>query len=513
MHTRHRIPSIFNLSMVDVLCCALGCIILLWLVYFKEARERSAAAGRTGKELVLAKQQIASLGSELTNLQQVLVAAKTQQAHLSGQLAAVAQERDSSLAKWEKADRDARRTEADLRTTEERVSSLRQDLKKLEASQNATAAALAAMAKDKQKLTGQLADANQMRADQEKQLGTQKEKLAAVAKSEAELRVQLTDAEKNALKLGQQLLTLKAMSKEYADQVAKLESRATALERDLDKRRLEMVDAGKRQDDLRTTKNLLEQTLAATKTDLDKSRKELADAKQVNQTLTGSAEALSKQVIQLRVAAENRFAGIELAGSNVIFLIDMSGSMRMKNYTDEDPEKWPLLCEILRKLMRSLPDLKQFQVILFSEKFSYPMGNRGQWIQNTGPESIKKAIDAVRAEVPQGETNMSKPFEEVFSYRSKGLDTVFMLSDGLPNAGDGLPPGSERLNETDRGNLLGKYIRTQLKTNWNQPYGRWAKSRVRINAVGFYFDSPDVGAFLWALARDNGGSFVGLSKP
>ena len=37
--------------------------------------------------------------------------------------------------------------------------------------------------------------------------------------------------------------------------------------------------------------------------------------------------------------------------------------------------------------------------------------------------------------------------------------------------------------------------------------------RVRINAVGFFYESPDVGAFLWALAREHDGSFVGMSKP
>ena len=37
--------------------------------------------------------------------------------------------------------------------------------------------------------------------------------------------------------------------------------------------------------------------------------------------------------------------------------------------------------------------------------------------------------------------------------------------------------------------------------------------RVRINSVGFIFESPEVGAFLWALSRDNDGSFVGMSKP
>src|ERR1700740_278484 len=44
MQIRHRIPSIFNLSMVDVLCCALGCVILLWLFYLREARAHQEVA-------------------------------------------------------------------------------------------------------------------------------------------------------------------------------------------------------------------------------------------------------------------------------------------------------------------------------------------------------------------------------------------------------------------------------------------------------------------------------------
>ena len=39
MRVRHRIPSIFNLSMVDVLCCSLGCVILLWLINLRDAKQ------------------------------------------------------------------------------------------------------------------------------------------------------------------------------------------------------------------------------------------------------------------------------------------------------------------------------------------------------------------------------------------------------------------------------------------------------------------------------------------
>ena len=52
--------------------------------------------------------------------------------------------------------------------------------------------------------------------------------------------------------------------------------------------------------------------------------------------------------------------------------------------------------------------------------------------------------------------------------------------------------------------------RKRLKTVLNRPTTGQAK--VRINTIGFFFESPDVGAFLWALAREHDGSFVGMSK-
>ena len=55
------------------------------------------------------------------------------------------------------------------------------------------------------------------------------------------------------------------------------------------------------------------------------------------------------------------------------------------------------------------------------------------------------------------------------------------------------------------------HARKVLRESWNaaQP----GRPRVRVHAIGFFYESPEVGAFLWALARDNDGSFVGMSKP
>jgi hypothetical protein len=68
----------------------------------------------------------------------------------------------------------------------------------------------------------------------------------------------------------------------------------------------------------------------------------------------------------------------------------------------------------------------------------------------------------------------------------------------------------EMNREPELSDRLGKHIRKTLKTSWNREI---LNERVRINSIGFFYESPDVGAFLWAMSRENDGSFVGMSKP
>jgi von Willebrand factor type A domain len=513
MQTRHRIPTIFNLSMVDVLCCALGCIILLWLVYFKEARERTISAGKTATELKATRGQLDQVARDLTSAQQTLLASQQKQQYVAAQLADATAQRDKLQLSLARTDKDYSGTLQALKDAEARITKLQGDLASAEKMQSAMSLALAQKVRESGMFASSLLIATQSIGDLEKQVGNQ--------------QGQLKLSKDQAAKLEQQLAGLKTAAKDTSMQLATAETRAGQLKVDLDKRKQEMADGSKRYDELLTLKMLLEQSLAAnkmdltaaqkdlaaTRADLAKAQKELNETKLVNHGLVGDTKVLSSKLQALKVAADNRFAGIELTGRRVIFLIDMSGSMGMKDDLVEDPDKWPLLCEILAKLMQSLPELKQFQVILFSDTVRYPLASAGKWIDFQGLESVKKAAAAVLAMKPQAGTNMAPAFEETFRFRDQGLDTIYFLSDGLPNQGPGLPQNYQRLSETEKGVHLGKYIRDQLKTTWNTPRGRWVQHRVRINAVGFYFDSPDVGAFLWALARDNDGSFVGLSKP
>ena len=159
-------------------------------------------------------------------------------------------------------------------------------------------------------------------------------------------------------------------------------------------------------------------------------------------------------------------------------------------------------------------NLERFQVIIFSKQARWLIGS-GEWQTFEGEKSVQIVRNTLLKVIPEGDTNMHAAFDLAFGMRGKGMDTLYLFSDGLPTSGPGLPPAQEVANppleETKRSELLSKYIRDKLRTTWNRQLV--AADRVKIHAIGFFYESPDVGAFLWALARDNEGSFVGMSKP
>jgi len=257
----------------------------------------------------------------------------------------------------------------------------------------------------------------------------------------------------------------------------------------------------------------LERDIDEQKKDLAGTGRTLTEANRVIESLKDDKRALEDQVVRARLAADNRFAGISLTGRRVVFLVDMSGSMELVDENTTAPDKWSGVRETLAKIMRSLPDLEKFQVILFSDRITYLVGNDGNWLDFEPRSSVDQVTRNLAAIKPRGNTDMHIAFEAAFRFRQQGLDTIYVFSDGLPNIGAGLAPETARtLKESDRSEILSKYIRQKLKTEWNRAYSG-GQSKVRINAVGFFYESPDVGAFLWALARENAGSFVGMSKP
>jgi hypothetical protein len=432
MRPRHRIPSVFSLSMVDVFCCALGSVLLL-LLYgqfkTKEAEKKATAEETANREL-------------------------------NERLKKFLEDNKDLLAK--------------LKKTEGQLNSSEIDRKALEAWLAAADQRIAG-------LDSELLDLLKKNKD----LTTNKETLAS----------QLLNKDVD-------LNKLKAALKAAQDDAKGLQDKVNGLD-------AELVALLKKNKDITSS-------LADLKKQLDSKDVSL---KELLLALKSAKEKAEQDVKDALKSADNRFAGIDLKGDirRVVFVVDMSGSMVLvENDKDYRPEKWAAVRDTVVKLMTSLPRLEKYQLIVFSDRYQFLLGGKGKWLdydRDATPGQVQKALTDLK---PEGGTNMYDAFEAAFKYRADGLDTVFFLSDGIPNLPlpsenrAGLTPADSRLTELQQGEKLGKYLRNKLKTDWNRPIDG---KRVTINACGFYYESPDLGAFLWGLARDNQGSFVGMSKP
>lgn len=444
MRTRHRMPMIFTLSMMDVFCCTLGCVILLWLINQREAMLKTKSATEAINQLAVTRSSLTETTGERDALQGQLSAARQDVTSVKQQVDAL---RSALAAARERAD---------------------QLLQNLTAQKEQTADAMDRLAKkslNEQQLS-------RLRTDSLKQI--------------TELEQMVRDRDAAAIELARR-------ANDLGDRLTAADARIVQLRKQADLLP-EVRDAVVAADDKAKT---LERDLTETRRALDAARNEGRD-------LTG-------QLARVKSAAEQRFEGIALTGRRVLFLVDMSGSMDLLDDKTPDKNKWPGVCDTLVRVMKSLPNLEKFQVILFSEKLQSPLGNEGHWLDYDA-NSADRAGEALRKIKPAGNTNMHAALDAAFRFRSQGLDTVYLFSDGLPNIGEGLSPEQQRtMTETQRTQHLSQVVRNALKNTWNRADA--ARPKVRINTIGFFYESPEVGAFLWALARENDGSFVGMSRP
>src|SRR5262249_37927629 len=150
------------------------------------------------------------------------------------------------------------------------------------------------------------------------------------------------------------------------------------------------------------------------------------------------------------------------------FLVDMSGSMELVDERTPAPGKWSGVRATLTKILRSLSEVEKFQVILFSDGLQFPLGHKGGWLDfdpKTSADEVTRALATIK---PRGDTDTHAALKAAFDLRPSGLDTIYILSDGLPNIGEGLAPEvARKLDDPARADILSKYIRRLLKTTWN----------------------------------------------
>ncbi len=505
MRVRHKQPTLVSMWMLDVFCCALGCVTLLFLLNSRMASDE-AAANKTA--LIDLKTTERTLKAALDDLEKLRLKLNSE---TEGREKLAAALTDAEGLKLKLTD-EVTSLGTQLATTKADKDDL---AKKLTLSQKAAKDARA------------LADATQLA------LNAAEAKVTAGAKELATARSQATDADE----------VLRKKQKE-ADALAKKLTEITAsaddLARLLRKRDDEKVVLVKTTADLQKQLDELDGKLIASRKDLDAATKAAKEAaakggeemaaaqgqlkellKKVNDAnativdLQGDRAKLADKYDKLQKDTEARFAGIVTSGKRVVFLVDISGSMAKKDTKNADSSKWPTVVETVGKVMRSVAGLEKYQVVTFSSSAKFLLGN-GEWLDYDGQKSIDTVTKALLDVSPYDDTNLFAGLDKAFSLRDPGgLDTIYLFSDGLPTSGPGLTLAEQtrqpQLTELELGERLGRHLRRTLADTWNRPLT--GRPRVKIHAIGFYFESPDVGAFLWALARENEGSFVGMSKP
>jgi hypothetical protein len=484
--------------MVDVLCCALGCVILLWLLNAKQLDDETIRQARTAEDLI----------------ERSRVEREASQARLS-QLEADRANQEG-LLRTARSERDAARTLlSDLQTELRALRAARAALERQLAQQQGMARTLRGeLEASSEKLASLQGNLKKGMADLEREkarsgaLGREVKELEALVsglRREVETtRTRHTAAEARSQGLEKEVARMQKELQGLTRTLDEVQGARAGLQKSLDAREKALAQAKERWTTADSKAGGLEKQLAESQAALLRARNLVTSLESENKTLQGVLQ-------RTRAVADSRFAGIELTGRRVIFLVDMSGSMELVDENTPSPEKWVEVRNTVARLMRSLPELEKYQLITFAAKPSYPLGKEGGWLDHdpkTSPELVLKTLAAIK---PRGGTNMFEAFKASFLYRKGGLDTIYLLSDGLPNQGEGLPAGSKDLSELDRGMLLARHIRNTLKKDWNAV--RAGQPKVRINTIGFFYESPDLGSFLWALAREHEGSFVGMSKP
>ena len=532
MRVRHKQPTLVSMWMLDVFCCALGCVTLLVLLNSRMAIDSAKAnraslvdlehsdkklaealTARESTKLKLTEEEAArgKLAAALTELDGIRLKLVDESRALADQLKVARTERDDTGRKLAVARDEATatqtlldKTQLDLATIEKKAGATATELATARAEMTDADRLLKKRQKDIEALTAKdVTSATKLDALQRLLKAKDDDRFALESRMTA-TRKELTDldAKMRATQrdLDAQLAAAQAAAKAAAEELANAKAAAKMAATDLATAK---AGAAKTGDELGTARAQLKDI-----------SKKIDDANVTIIDLQGDKAKLADKYNKFQRESESRFAGVAMTGKKVVFLVDMSGSMGKRDLQTVDLTKWSLVVETVCKVMRSIPTLEHYQVIVFSSSAKWVFGS-GEWQAFDGEKSVAGVSAALLKVKPVDDTNVYAAFEKTFALRGTGLDTIYLFSDGLPTSGPGLTAAQERANpplsETEQGTILGRHVRDTLDRTWNRPLA--GQPKVRINAIGFFFDSVDVGAFLWALARDNDGSFVGMSKP
>src|SRR4051812_9042849 len=96
MRVRHKQPTLVSMWMLDVFCCALGCVTLLWLLNTRQAGDQASAAKAAMYDLQQTRTDLATARSEYAAARLRL---NSEVRDLTGRLTLAEAERDDTAAR------------------------------------------------------------------------------------------------------------------------------------------------------------------------------------------------------------------------------------------------------------------------------------------------------------------------------------------------------------------------------------------------------------------------------
>ena len=244
-------------------------------------------------------------------------------------------------------------------------------------------------------------------------------------------------------------------------------------------------------------------------------------------TLKAEIQALEEEVKKLRESAVkesgrsarefigegNRqyLTGINLGGRNIAILLDVSASMladklvniiRLRNMdqsVQRKAEKWTRALATVDWLTAQLPVGSKYQVITFNTEAAPALaGTAGKWLEVANQAQLEQVSGALRKLTPSGGTSLHNAFTTLQGL-SPAPDNIFLITDGLPTQGTGVPRGS-KVSGDDRQRLYREAVKLLPRS-------------VPVNIILEPLEGdPMAASEFWQLAQVSGGSFLCPSK-
>jgi chromosome segregation ATPase len=302
--------------MLDVFCCALGCVTLLWLDKTRQAAISAEESEKVSMELTETQQSLfdathenLQLNAHIDEVSDQLALARKDRDALARQLALVREERDKTAKNLAVAEDQVKATAAELLEAKEKIDVAAKATRATTAELIAAKKKIEEAAQSSTKLRSQVAAAEEELQKKQKDLESLTRKITKAQTETEELQILLREREQ-----------LQAASAKAATAASE---KAAALEK-------KYADAEKRVD-----------SLSRGQTRITELEKELNRDNAMIVDLQGEKAKLADKLNKIQIESEQKFAGIAMTGKRVVFLVDMSGSMDRTDYDTLDATKWP----------------------------------------------------------------------------------------------------------------------------------------------------------------------------